>query len=398
MVRRRTVLAAGSTLLPAASLGAGEGAARAEVPVSRPALLVLSAARMFDGRRMLSDAAVLLRGSTVAAVGSRGSVQHRVAVLVDLGDATILPGFIDLHVHVTARNIPFERVVAGGVTTARDLAGRLPSTAGRGQLRYLAAGPIITAPGGYPIPVFGPQGARVVTGEGQARQAVRDLVAGGAAVIKVGLDPGGEPGAPWSLRPPSTPFPWPLLSVGEVRAIVTEAHRLGRIVTAHLAEERGVAIALAAGVDEWAHIPCLPVPRAQLTEAVRRGVAVVGTLDSDSHCAGSLDNARAFVALGGKLLYGTDMGHIDIPEGIDAQELELMMRAGMSLENALASATSRAAQHLGLSPLGTLTPGAPADVIAVPGDLTKDLKNIEYPLVVIAGGEVVVQGGRRVRP
>src|SRR5205814_4909108 len=139
-----------------------------------------------------------------------------------------------------------------------------------------------------------------------------------AAVIKLGLDPGGEAGAPWSQLPASTPPPWPLLSVAEVAAIVAEAHRLNRRVTVHLAEERGVRTALAAGVDEWAHIPCLPVPESLLAEAVGRGVVVVATMDTDSHCAGSMDNARAFVALGGRLLYGTDMGHLDIPEGIDA--------------------------------------------------------------------------------
>ncbi len=213
-------------------------------------------------------------------------------------------------------------------------------------------------------------------------------------MIKIGLDPGGEPGAPWSMRPASTPPPWPLLSTDEVAAVVAEAHRLGRIVTAHLAEERGVRIAVEAGVDEWAHIPCQPVAESLLIEAVRRHVPAVATLDTDSHCADSMDNAQAFVALGGTLLYGTDMGHLDIPEGIDGQELDLLTRAGLSLERALASATSRAGRHVGLAPLGRLVPGAPADIVAVPGDITADLKNIEYPTTVIAGGQIVVEASR----
>jgi imidazolonepropionase-like amidohydrolase len=393
VIDRRTLLKRGSLLIPAAYLGtAPQPSAAAGIRRQR---LLLSATRMFDGRRMLTDTALLVEGRTITAVGPLRSMREPRATRLELGDATILPGFIDLHVHVTARGIPFERVLSNGVTTVRDLAGALPSRPNQpGALRYLAAGPMITCPGGYPIPVFGPDGAMPVVGTEQARNAVRKLVAGGAAVIKVALDPGGEPGAPWSMRPATSPPPWPLLSTAEVAAVVAEAHRLGRIVTAHLAEERGVRIALEGGVDEWAHIPCQPVPESLLRDAVRRGIPAVATLDTDSHCTASMDNARTFLAMGGGLLYGTDMGHLDIPEGIDAQELDLMVRAGLSLEQALAAATSHAAAHLGLAPLGTLSPGAPADIIAVPGDITTDLKNIEFPTTVIAGGAVVIETGR----
>jgi imidazolonepropionase-like amidohydrolase len=254
----------------------------------------------------------------------------------------------------------------------------------------VAAGKFITVPGGYPIPAFGPDGAITVSSPEQARQAVRDLVEQGASVIKIAIEPGGEPGAPWSQAPASPPPPWPMLGVDEVRAIVDEAHGLGRIVTVHLGEAAGARIALEAGVDEWAHIPGNAVPEDLLRQAVQQGVRVVATLDTESHCAGDMANARTFVALGGTLLYGTDMGHLEIPNGFDANELHSMMAAGVSLENALGGATALAGEQLGLAPLGQLVPGAPADVIVAQGDPARDLKNLEYPMLVMAGGRLVV--------
>jgi hypothetical protein len=131
---------------------------------------------------------------------------------------------------------------------------------------------------------------------------VRDLVQQGASVIKIAIEPGGEPGAPWSQAPANPPPPWPVLSVDEVRAIVDEAHGLGRTVTVHLGEAQGARIALEAGVDEWAHIPGDAVPEDLLRQAVRQRVRVVATLDTESHCAGDMANARTFVALSGMLL------------------------------------------------------------------------------------------------
>jgi imidazolonepropionase-like amidohydrolase len=356
--------------------------------------LVLTAARLFDGHRMLIDTAIAIDDGKITAVGPAGSISPAAGHgrRIDLGDATILPGFIDLHVHVGAQDVPGERVLTHGVTTVRDLGGSPlpPPAAGPGELRVVAAGKFITAPGGYPIPVFGPDGAVTVTGPDQARQAVRDLVGQGAGVIKIALEPGGEPGAPWTLAPSDPPPPWPMLSVTEVRAIVDEAHTLGRIVTVHLGEVQGARIALDAGVDEWAHIPGNAVPDELLREAVDHGVRVVATLDTESHCAGDMTNAATFVALGGTLLYGTDMGHLEIPDGFDANELRYMMLAGLSLEQALAAATSLAGEQLGLAPLGQLVSGAPADIVVTAGDPAHDLKNLEYPVLVIAGGRVVV--------
>ena len=385
---RRRALTMLGTSIAATGLGA---AAPAVAHAGRPDSLLLTAPRVFDGRRMRTDTAVLIRGERIVSIGSARSVKATGAHHIDLPDATILPGFIDLHVHIGARGIPFERVLRHGVTTVRELGGAgLPSSSGPGQLRYLHAGAFITTPGGYPTPVFGPNGSVTVTGPTSARQAVRDLVDRGASVIKIALEPGGEPGAPWTQAPANPPPPWPTLSTMEVRAIVDEAHRLGRIVTTHLGEEHGARIALDAGVDEWAHIPGNAIPDNLLRTAAQRGVRIVATLDTESHCEADLANAKAFLAHGGTLLYGTDMGHLEIPDGFDANELHYLMLAGLTLEQALAAATSLAGEQLGLAPLGTLAPGAPADIIAAAGDPAQDLKTLEYPILVITGGRQVL--------
>jgi imidazolonepropionase-like amidohydrolase len=264
---------------------------------------------------------------------------------------------------------------------------------GVGELRFLAAGPIITVQGGYPISVFG-KGYIAETAQSvdEAKALVRRLVGGGAAVIKIALEPGGEVGAPWSAsHHTSEPPPWPVTSLEVATAIVGEAHRLGKRVTAHVGEGKGAAISLAAGVDEWAHVPCAEVDEDLLQQAVRQKVKVVTTLDTMSHCSGVISNAAKLAALGASFLYGAEIAHTDIPWGIDAQELQLMRHVtGMSALEVFRAATSEAGAELGMAPLGSLISGAPADVIAVRGNPEENLKILEYPDLVVSGGKIVV--------
>jgi imidazolonepropionase-like amidohydrolase len=100
--------------------------------------------------------------------------------------------------------------------------------------------------------------------------------------------------------------------------------------------------------------------------------------------------ASRLVELGTRLLYGSDVGNQGIPFGIDVSELRLLRDAGLRPEAVLAAATSRAGEQIGLSPLGTLAEGAPADVIAVPGDARALRDDLGSPLVVLSGGRIVV--------
>lgn len=437
--------------------------------------ILFHAARVFDGDEIRDGMSVLVDAGKVVRVDARAAFTDLTAGrVIDLGDATLLPGFIDLHTHVSFQNVPHDVVLRHGVTTVRDLGGPLHQPyGGDGRLRVLTSGPIITAPGGYPINVFGDDAiATAVETEEQARQAVRERVDGGAVVIKIALEPGGEAGAPWSgghghshgvadahvshasatHARPSTHAPvaharphghgsghgaagqvhrhdmrraadaasghhalashgyahgsddartavdgWPTLSLDAVKAIVDEAHRHGLKVSAHIGDEQGAWLALQGGVDEWAHIPCARLSDGVLEHALLHRTArdqwitVITTIDTLSRCEGVSTNAYRLGALGFDLLYGAEIAHPDIPWGIDAQELMYMQQwAGMETTDVLRAATSRAGAHLGIPLLGTLQPGAPADIIAVRGNPLHALKALEYPDLVVSGGKLIV--------
>jgi imidazolonepropionase-like amidohydrolase len=227
-------------------------------------------------------------------------------------------------------------LLVGGVTTVRDLGAPLdvlplPDHV-PGRLRVLAAGPLVTVPGGYPSPVHGAAIALNVRGPADARTAVRTLARRGAAIVKVSLEPG-------TMYGPG----WPILSAAELGALVDEAHARGLKVTAH-AQGVGVRRALDAGVDELAHMPCGQAPAALVREVARRRIPIVGTLHV--YGGGCGQNAREFVRAGGKLLYGSDFGNPGIPSGIDVEELELMAHAGLSRLAVLRAATSEAGRQL----------------------------------------------------
>ena len=370
--------------------------------------LLIHAARVFDGYVMHDDAAVLIAGDKIADIGQANAFDGIEANRIELGDATLLPGFIELHAHLTFRQVPADIVLRHGITTLRDVGGPLHQPyGGDGKLRLMTSGPILTAPGGYPIPSLGEKDIAVaVEDEQQARAAVRKLVAGGAVVIKVALEPGGEAGAPWAgghahghgHHSDQGSSPWPLLPENVVKAIVDEAHRLNRKVSAHLAETNGAQIALAAGIDEWAHAPCSELPEDLLKRAVAQQVKIVSTVDTLSKCSGLADNIRRLSALGAAFLYGAEIAHPDIPWGIDAQELLYLQHlTGMKALDLLRMATSKAGQHLDMSLLGTLLPGAPADLIAVKADPLQNLKLLEYPDLVMSGGKIVVDRFSAVR-
>ncbi|QPJ60926.1 MAG: amidohydrolase [Candidatus Nitronauta litoralis] len=415
-----------------------------------PDPVLLKAARIFDGQDFLSDNSVLIENGKISKTGINVAAPSSNTKILDLGDATILPGFIELHAHLLYRKVQADKVLKHGITTVRDLGGPLHQPyGGKGSLRVLTAGPIITAPHGYPIPLMGAKNIAVaVSNEEEARKTVRDLVAGGAVIIKIALEPGGETGAPWSTHhhhghhghstgkhsrqhtldqghstgkharqhtldqghstdkharqhtldhghashsTGNHSQGWPLLSESIVKTIVDEAHKNGRRVTAHLAEERGAQIAINSGVDEWAHMPCNTIPETLLKLAASQRVKIVSTLDTLSKCSGIVSNTKKWKELGGEILYGAEIAHPDIPWGIDAQELlYLQQLAKMNSLDIFRMVTSKAGKHLEIPMLGTLQTGAMADIIAVKGNPIHNLKILEYPDLVISGGEIVI--------
>ena len=336
----------------------------------------MTASRLFDGERMIRDGAVAIRGGEIISVGASEDVDVDAARTIALGDATLLPGLIDLHAH--GLGFGQGRSV---VTTVRDLGTddrNLPLQGASPGPRVVAAGPLITAPGGYPIPIHGPDVAHVVRSPEGARAYVRSLADRGAGVVKVSLQ-----------------FGFPVLTFATLRAIVGEAHAHDLRVTAHVGEGRGARMALRAGVDELAHMPCGEDPRL-MGELASAGVEIVGTLHVIQlvvGCPGLLENASTFARRGGALLYGSDYGNVGIPRGVDITELDLLSEVGgLGPLGALRAATSEAAKVLGIDGLGRLAEGSLADVVAVRGDPTRRLAALSEPVLVVRGGEIQVGG------
>lgn len=364
--------------------------------------LLIKADLLFDGKQFLPGQAVLVKNGKIAQVAPAGQINAGNARVLEVPGGTILPGFIDMHTHHLINNVPPRRMLELGVTTARDLGSAEPLTLAITdqpyQLRQFLSGPILQAPNGYPNVVFPGSGAEI-SGAKQAQAKVDELASQGASVIAVSLEEGGEFGAPWNWHEPSAAPPWNTLSDAELNAIVKRAHDKGLRVTAYLGNDANAQRALAAGVDEWAHSPCDTLSDTVINHPKIAGLAIDGTLDTEVKCNGALDNAAALVGKGAKLFYSTDMGHPDIPHGIDAQEIHMGLHIGFhngkdyeaALTQALASATSQAGEYLGLAPLGQIVSGAPADLIVIGSDVHANFKELEYPRVVIKDGLVVIE-------
>src|SRR6266542_3102086 len=203
------------------------------------------------------------------------------------------------------------------------------------------------------------------------RRAVPDqLAAAGASVIKVALDP--TRGAPT--------LPAPTLA-----AVVAAAAERRLDVTAHVAGPAEVAKALDAGVTELAHWPFGEEPRGDLIRRMAASMTVVPTLHIDPSPA-RRRGVRAFVAAGGRVVYGTDLGNQGPPPAVDVAELELLVEAGLSPVGAVAAATSHAAEHLGLRAIGSVAPGWVADLLLVDGDPLEDLRALTRVRLVSRAG------------
>jgi imidazolonepropionase-like amidohydrolase len=378
---------------------------------------VLIADRVFDGFNLHENAAVLFKGNKIIEVGEQNQFNGICNHTMDLGDATILPGFIESHAHLTFQNVSSEIVLKHGITTVRDTGGPLLAPiGGTGKLRLLSTGPIIQAVDGYPLNIFGGDDGGYdkigihVASTTEAEKVVTDLVTRGATAIKIALEPGGETGAPW-MQPhdgPVPPTPWPMLSLDTTSAIVAKAHSLGKRVIAHVGENTGFERALNAGVDELAHIPCAEISEGLLQRAVDQGVIFVTTIDTLSSCVdtathkGIHSNTMSLANKGAKFIYGSEIGHDNVPWGINGEEMALMLHLTsgdaidfMDVLNVFKAATSEAGKNLGNPLLGTLLKDAPADIIAVRGNPFLRFKLLEYPDMVISGGHIIVNNFKK---
>jgi imidazolonepropionase-like amidohydrolase len=390
-----------------------------------PKIIALRASRMLDVKSgsIVHDAVVLIQEEKITAVGASLEIPAGVEVL-DLGNATLLPGLIDCHTHLMAR-IPDDdegygltlltksqafRALEGafdarvtihaGFTTVRDVESEgsgyadvaLRDAINQGLVegpRMQVATRGIAAVGRYnpfdispDLPDF-PTGAQMISGPEEARRAAREQIGHGANLLKVYAD--------WGV---------PTLTVDEIRPIVEEAHQARIKVAAHADSPDGIRNALTAGVDSIEHghqadrssfqlmkeknafwVPTIgyffyavdtaksPQPRNYMQETVQR-------------MRQNLSTARE---LGVRIANGFDPSSPEA-HGKNAHEIVAMTKLGLLPLEAIRAATTSAAELMGWQDrVGSIEPGKYADVIAVSGDPVADIGELEHIKIVMKG-------------
>jgi imidazolonepropionase-like amidohydrolase len=434
----RAVLTAAAVIGLAALPTAG---AADEASAAAPAeTLVLKAAHVFDstGTALKDGVIVVVRGDRIVSVGTAAAPAG--ARVIDLGDATLLPGFIDAHTHLTMQfdkdyyhyvynnlmRFPAEqamyaalyarRTLEAGFTTVRNVGADDFIDVGlrNGINAGITEGPhMLTAvhgigsPGGhfdnYALPPdrvkpWGPIEG-ICSGPEECRQAVRYQLKWGADVIKIAASGG--------VLSESDPVDVPQLTPEELTAIVSEAHKWRRKVAAHCHGDAAARLAIEAGVDSIEHGSFLTEDTLRLMKA--KGVYLVPTRMAvywvnkmaDSFPPQIAAKARAAAAAHGDMFktalrvgvpiaFGTDAGVF--PHGMNAMEFGLMTELGMSPSAALLAGTREAAKLLGVqADVGTLEAGKAADIVAVPGNVLNDIHATEHPIMVMQHGHVVLQ-------
>jgi imidazolonepropionase-like amidohydrolase len=387
-----------------------------------PGALVVRGARILDGRGGPAAPAELWIVEGRCAPPGIGPVAGEVA----LPGGVVVPGLIDLHVHLCldAGDDPLAafaaaavhdvqrtmranaaRTVAAGVTTVRDLGAPTPLIAAlRAEIasgrvpgpRVVASGAPITSLGGHVHEMGG-----AVRGTEAVRDAVRGLAAAGMDLVKIMVTGGGS-------SPRTDPRALQFAD-DEVRAAVEEAASAGLQVAAHAHADDGVRLAAEAGASTIEHGS--HARAASLAIMAARGTALVPTLAPAVAVLAQpgLDTARRraiaarledrrravqeAVRLGVRVLAGTDAGVAHSRHGGLVEELRALVACGLPVATALAAATRDAGTALGIPGLGTLVPGAPADLVVLSGDPLDDLDHLARPRGVMVGGRWITRPG-----
>ncbi|MBX3594537.1 amidohydrolase family protein [Sphingomonas sp.] len=434
-------------LLAASPIAIAQVAAPAATAASTVRYIHAGALLARPGEAPRGPSTIIVRDGKIAEVRDGYVAPEGGAEVIDLKDRFVMPGLIDMHVHLwgiggdpmrdrltaltrdSGDDMMFaienaRATLEAGFTTVRDLGGepRGIRALREGVERGVVAGPTIVN-AGAPISVTGGHGdpgngmaeifANAVhanyhntcDGPDDCRRAVREQVALGAQVIKYMSTGGVLSNVSGGLGRAMTD--------DEMKAIIDTAHGLGRKVATHSHAMAGTKAAVAAGVDTVEHgsflddeairsmkahgtwlVPTMMAPAAALKQA-RAGMLPPAVIPKAEEAAAAAfaSHSRAYAA-GVKVAFGTDSGVSK--HGDNAQEFALMVKAGMSPANALKAATANAAEALGRSAsIGSIEPGKDADIIAVSGSPLEDVTRMERVDFVMRHGVVHKSGGKR---
>jgi imidazolonepropionase-like amidohydrolase len=410
-------------------------------------VVAIEAGRLVDGSGagVVRNAVVLVEDGRIRAVGKDVKIPPQARVM-DLSRHTVLPGFIDAHVHLTGRTIgegenwqdaavrdlPQEDAIRGvrnawltlqaGFTTVRNVgAGDFSDVALRNMIRdgvvpgprMLVAGHSLGITGGhcdtngYVPGLFEPSPLRgVVNGADDIRSAIRLQVKYGADVIKFCATGG--------VLSEGDAVGVQQYTLEEMQALVAEAHLRERKVAAHAHGNEGIKVALRAGVDSIEHGSVLDdeairlfldsgaylVPTMMAFEAVKQQAedgTLTGLRREKALFIGpkARDSFRKAAAAGVKIALGSDAGVFE--HGAQGREFGLMVEYGLEPMQAIVAGTSAAAELLGLADqVGRLAPGFTADIVAVAGDPLADIGALEQVDFVMQAGRVLRLGGNPV--
>ncbi|MGO9086959.1 MAG: amidohydrolase family protein [Candidatus Sulfotelmatobacter sp.] len=397
--------------------------------------VVVHAGHLLDVKsgKVLADQMLVIEDGKIVSTGAAGETKVPAdAVRIELPNATVLPGLIDAHTHLTmdpkfgydrlAISVPREALIGAknarvtllaGFTTVRNVhadgysdvalrdainAGDVPGP------RMLVSGPALGITGGHcdnnMLPFeYHAVGDGVADGIAEVQHKVRQNIKYGADLIKICAT-----GGVLSLgdNPQASQF-----TLEEMKAIVADAHRLGRKVAAHAHGAEGIRWAAEAGVDSIEHGSY--IDDAAIAVMKEKGTYLVPTLylgdwmidnaglthlpppllaKAQQVIPAARKNVAHAFASGVKVAFGTDAAVY--PHGMNAHEFAVMVKLGLTPLQAIQAATINAADLLGWSgKVGTLDPGAWADMVAVDGDPLKDVTTLERVKFVMKGGEVV---------
>ncbi len=409
-------------------------------PAAPPQVTVIRAGTLIDPRanQPKHNQMIVVRGDKIEAVGDAASIQVPAgAKVIDLSNATVLPGLIESHTHIFLQGedpalggydiqllkfplayraaratVSARRALEQGFTTIRDM-----ETEGAGygdvgirmavEQGYIPGPRIITTTrgisttGGYPLEGYAPEvqvpkGVQIIDGPVAARKAAREQMDHGADWIKVYMTH-----RSWADKNGHL-VSQPTLTVEELKAIVDEAHGWGRKVACHAYNGEGLHRALDGGCDSIEH--GLGLDDAAIAQMKRQGTWYCPTIAiyykdwaPENTPAGVRDRARAAeheqsfkkaLGAGIKIVFGTDVGGFPWTEPI-AQEFPYMVKFGMSPMEAIRAATVSPAEMLNMTgQIGVIAPGAYADVIAVSGDPLHDISELGRVKFVMHKGQV----------
>ena len=400
-----------------------------------PKRSVIHSGKLLDVKtgNTLSDQAIVIEGDKIVSVGPMSTAklmgnEQR----IELGNATVLPGLIDAHTHLTFNpqfgyeslgiSVPREALIGAknarvtleaGITTVRNVGAdgyadvALRDAINAGDVpgpRMLVSGPPLGITGGHCdnnlLPAeYHAVGDGVADGVAQVQHKVRENIKYGADLIKVCatggvLSKGDDPNASQ-------------YTLDEMKAIVADAHRLGRKVAAHAHGAQGVIWASEAGVDSVEHghlmndeaiatlkkngtylVPTLYLIDWQRDHAAQANLPSFLKAKMELVSQSAKANAKKAFTAGVKIGMGTDAAVY--PHGLNAHELEVYVQLGLTPLQAIQSATINDADLLGWKDkVGTLEPGKWADIIAVDGDPLRDITSLQHVKFVMKGGEVV---------